>query len=401
MMKFSSRLKRAFVNCDCLIVIPTIVLCIIGVLMVYSASSTNLAYANASTTSYFKRQVIFDFVGLLIMFGILVLRENGLKKLGTNLLKFITIFLLIYVLFFTAPVNGARAWISLGIVSVQPSEVCKFMMVLWLSRELDKRHKSKKIGKKFYLSSVIVTLLVIGVLIILEPDFGGFCINFSIVLVLFAVSFLCSGKKERLTASCFRFSSLIVMMGLFLLKADSVVSWMKENIHSYAIQRFIGYQDPFGHVATSGKQLVNSYVAISNGGIFGLGIGNGIQKRGYLPEPYTDFVLSVTAEELGIIGVLVILIALATLIIRIIVIGAKENELYYRLICYGTATLFFTQSFLNIGAVCGLAPITGVTLPFVSYGGSSVWILSVCLGFVLMISAKQKDRRRQKDLEIM
>ena len=108
-----------------------------------------------------------------------------------------------------------------------------------------------------------------------------------------------------------------------------------------------------------------------------------------------------TAEELGFIGVLVILIALATLIIRIIVIGAKENELYYRLICYGTATLFFTQSFLNIGAVCGLVPITGVTLPFVSYGGSSVWILSVCLGFVLMISAKQKDRKRQKDLEIM
>lgn len=114
-------------------------------------------------------------------------------------------FLLIYVLFFTAPVNGAKAWISLGIVSVQPSEVCKFMMVLWLSKELDKRHKSKKTGKKFYLSSVIVTLLVIGVLIILEPDFGGFCINFSIVLVLFAVSFLCSGKKERLTASCFSF----------------------------------------------------------------------------------------------------------------------------------------------------------------------------------------------------
>ena len=276
------------------------------------------------------------------------------------------------------------------------------MMVLWLSRELDKRHKSKKIGKKFYLSSVIVTLLVIGVLIILEPDFGGFCINFSIVLVLFAVSFLCSGKKGKVNRILFFvFSSLIVMMGLFLLKADSVVSWMKENIHSYAIQRFIGYQDPFGHVATSGKQLVNSYVAISNGGIFGLGIGNGIQKRGYLPEPYTDFVLSVTAEELGFIGVLVILIALATLIIRIIVIGAKENELYYRLICYGTATLFFTQSFLNIGAVCGLAPITGVTLPFVSYGGSSVWILSTCLGFVLMISAKQKDRRRQKDLEIM
>ena len=104
MMKFSSRLKRAFVNCDCLIVIPTIVLCIIGVLMVYSASSTNLAYANASTTSYFKRQVIFDLVGLLIMFGILVLKENGLKKLWTNLLKFITIFLLIYVF------HGSGQW---------------------------------------------------------------------------------------------------------------------------------------------------------------------------------------------------------------------------------------------------------------------------------------------------
>ena len=402
MMKFSSRLKRAFVNCDCLIVIPAIVLCIIGVLMVYSASSTNLAYANASTTSYFKRQVIFDFVGLLIMFGISAFNINGLNKFCTNLVKFTTIFLLIFVLFFTAPVNGARAWINLGIFSVQPSEVCKFMMVLWLSRELDKRRDNKKNGKEFYLSSVIVTLLIIGVLIILEPDFGGFCINFSTVLVLFAVSFLCSGKNGKINGVLFFFfSSLIVMLGLFLLKLDSIVSWMKENVHSYAIQRFVGYQDPFAHVATSGKQLVNSYVAISNGGIFGLGIGNGIQKRGYLPEPYTDFVLSVTAEELGFIGVLVILAALATLIIRIIVIGAKSNVLYYRLICYGTATLFFTQSFLNIGAVCGLVPITGVTLPFVSYGGSSVWILSACLGFVLMISSKQKDRRRQRDLEVM
>lgn len=401
-MKFSSSLKRAFVNCDCLIVIPTIILCIIGVLMVYSASSTNLAYANASTTSYFTRQVIFDFVGLLIMFGISAFNSKGLNKFWTNSLKFLTIFLLIFVLFFTAPVNGARAWISLGAVSVQPSEVCKIMMVLWLSRELNKRHDNKKKGKKFYLSSVIVTLLVIGLLIIFEPDFGGLCINSSIVIVLFAVSVLCSRKNGKIgNVLFFGSSSLVVMLGLFLLKSDSIVSWMKENFHSYTIQRFIGYQDPFTHVATSGKQLVNSYIAISNGGIFGLGIGNGIQKRGYLPEPYTDFVLSVTAEELGFIGVLVILVALATLIIRIIVIGAKSNVLYDRLVCYGTATLFFTQSFLNIGAVCGLVPITGVTLPFVSYGGSSVWILSACLGFVLMISSRQKDQRRQRDLEVM
>ncbi|WP_334116792.1 FtsW/RodA/SpoVE family cell cycle protein [Ligilactobacillus sp.] len=370
--------------------------------MVYSASSTNLAYANASTTSYFTRQVIFDFVGLLIMFGISAFNSKGLNKFWTNSLKFLTIFLLIFVLFFTAPVNGARAWISLGAVSVQPSEVCKIMMVLWLSRELNKRHDNKKKGKEFYLSSVIVTLLVIGVLIIFEPDFGGLCINSSIVIVLFAVSVLCSRKNGKIgNVLFFGSSSLVVMLGLFLLKSDSIVSWMKENFHSYTIQRFIGYQDPFTHVATSGKQLVNSYIAISNGGIFGLGIGNGIQKRGYLPEPYTDFVLSVTAEELGFIGVLIILVALATLIIRIIVIGAKSNVLYDRLICYGTATLFFTQSFLNIGAVCGLVPITGVTLPFVSYGGSSVWILSACLGFVLMISSRQKDQRRQRDLEVM
>ena len=136
--------------------------------------------------------------------------------------------------------------------------------------------------------------------------------------------------------------------------------------------------------------MVNSYYAIHNGGLFGVGLGNSMQKRGYLPEPYTDFILSITAEELGVIGAIVIITLLFFLMWRIMEVGIHADSQFNALVCFGVVTMIFTETLFNVGAVLGLLPITGVTLPFISYGGSSMIVLTAALGLVLNISAAEK-----------
>lgn len=392
-------LKRAFVNCDYWILLPFVCLCVFGILMVYSASSSNLAYANVSTTSYFFKQAAFDFLALVMLYVVSAVPQRWYrKKPFIVIVKYAMPGLLLLVLH-TAPVNGARAWISLGPISVQPSEICKAVLIVWLANLLENQYRLKMAGKEVHRAWSIIILLLIAILIALEPDLGGLCVNASIVLVMLVTALSRGSLGRKIVKSVAVMVPVLICLALWLLKSGFLVGIMKKMSGSYAIQRFVGFQDPFGHVATSGKQLVNSYIAISNGGLRGMGLGNGIQKRGYLPEPYTDFVLSITAEELGIIGVLIVLVSLMMLIVRIIIIGCKADFMYDRLICYGTAAMLFMQSFLNIGAVCGLVPITGVTLPFVSYGGSSALILASCLGLVMAVSSKQKDRKRRRALE--
>ena len=145
-----------------------------------------------------------------------------------------------------------------------------------------------------------------------------------------------------------------------------------------------------------GTQLVNSYYAIVNGGVFGRGIGQSIQKRGFLPEPYTDFIMSVITEELGVVGAVVILALLFFLIARIILVGIRAHRSYNALICFGVGTWLFVQTVFNVGGMLGLLPITGVTLPFISYGGSSMMALSVAIGVVLNVDANEKKLQLQQ-----
>jgi cell division protein FtsW len=164
----------------------------------------------------------------------------------------------------------------------------------------------------------------------------------------------------------------------------------------YQLDRFRSFLHPFQLEQHGGAQLVNSYYAINNGGWFGRGLGNSIQKLGYLPEPYTDFILSITAEELGIVGATLILILLGILIVRSLLIGMRSRNTYHMLVCYGVSAILFVQTFINVGGLLGLIPITGVTLPFISYGGSSIIILSICMGLVLNISATEKRKREKR-----
>ena len=183
---------------------------------------------------------------------------------------------------------------------------------------------------------------------------------------------------------------LIIPIMCYLLVEKAVESGL---IHGYRMARFVAFLNPFGNASGSGSQLVNSYYAISNGGVFGSGLGNSVQKMGYLPEPNTDFIMSITSEELGLVGVSVILILLMIIICRMIQIGVRSNSMYEMLLCYGSATFILIEAFFNIGGVLGLLPITGVTFPFISYGGSSMLILSFTVGIIMNISIQQNKQR--------
>lgn len=141
---------------------------------------------------------------------------------------------------------------------------------------------------------------------------------------------------------------------------------------------------------------MNSYYAISNGGLFGVGLGNSIQKRGYLPEPNTDFIMSIISEELGLIGIIIILCLLAFIVCRAIYIGIHSENTFNIMVCYGVATYFALQAFVNIGGVVGFLPITGVTFPFISYGGSSMMSLTLCLGLLINVSAQEKKLQKER-----
>ena len=142
--------------------------------------------------------------------------------------------------------------------------------------------------------------------------------------------------------------------------------------------------------------MVNSFYAISNGGVFGVGLGNSIQKRGYLPEPHTDFIMSIISEELGLVGVIFILTLLLIIILRMISLGFRSKKTYNSLVYYGVATMILAQIILNVGGLLGVIPLTGVTLPFISYGGSSLLILSVALGIVLNLEATAEFEKMKK-----
>lgn len=383
---------------DLYLFIPYVILCMIGVVMVYSASSINLSYADMAANSYLSKQLVFAFLGI---FCTLVATHINPSMLVSNKLMGIGYGVVLLGLVWarmSGAVNGAAGWINMGPISIQPSEFCKLFLSLYCARLLAQREQRIYLrlpdpapvwGKLTAEHIRYIAIAGLLLLILIEPDLGGFMINSCIVLILW----LASRRDYRWSVKVLGGLALGVILLSQLMRFFNPFSGRLE----YMYRRFTAYFNPFQYSNAEGKQLVNSYYAISNGGFIGRGLGNSIQKRGYLPEPYTDFILSVIAEEIGFIGTLVVLSLLAWIICRIILIGIRSKNTYNSLVCYGIGTFMMAEALFNIGGVSGLIPITGVTLPFVSYGGSSMIVLSLSLGIVMNISANQR-RNREIDL---
>lgn len=394
-------MKEKLRRLDPWILIPYLLLVVIGIIMVYSASSGELIASNLSPTMYLKRQAIFAVVGLIGAALTYIFPAHFWYSKGTVMIAVISTLGLLLLLRLishfnpSAAQNGAVGWINVGPFNIQPVEIAKLTLVLYFAYILGRREKkliNKRPGQVFAAPLALTAVFIF--LTLIQPDLGGALILAFITVVLIGASGV---------AWWFTVLGGVVILALFGISVNFIGHLNKSSLflkisglQLYQLDRFRSFLHPFQLEQHGGAQLVNSYYAINNGGWFGRGLGNSIQKLGYLPEPYTDFILSITAEELGIVGATLILILLGFLIVRSLLIGMRSRNTYHMLVCYGVSAILFVQTFINVGGLLGLIPITGVTLPFISYGGSSIIILSICMGLVLNISATEKRKREKR-----
>lgn len=352
---------------DYILLTLVIVLVIFGLLMVYSASNVVALYKYNDRAYFIKRQLIFSVVGLLLMFIMMHVSIDKIIK-STNYIFIISVILLILVLIPGIGVvrGGARSWIGFGSFSIQPAEIIKVALILFLSKVID------KIKNSIYKFKMVIMLLLIIVfifgLIMLQPDFGtGLVIVGSSILLMF-----CGGVKLK-------YFFILGGMGIFGL-ACLIIS------APYRMERILAFLDPWSDPLGSGFQAIQALFSIAPSGLFGLGYNNSVQKHFFLPEPQNDFIFAIVCEELGLIGGIFLIGVFLFIIIRIIKMVYQIENTYYQLILLGSASSLFVQVFINLGVVIGLLPVTGITLPIISYGGSSLIFTLIMLGIVINIS---------------
>ena len=351
-----------------LLLLAVVLISLFGALMIYSSSYVWAEYKFNDTFKYLKSQGIFLILGYIIMYIVSKYPYQNYKKLS-NIIFGICLAMLALVLIpgIGTVRNGSRSWFGLGGFGIQPSEFTKLGLIIFASKYLSNNEKNLKDIKKGVFPILGVILLVFG-LIMLEPDFGtGVVIVMTIIVLLFV-----SGVKMN-------FFIKVGVLGLI----GAVVLII---IAPYRMQRIISFLNPWSDPLGSGFQIIQSLYAIGPGGLLGLGLGNSIQKHFYLPEPQTDFIFSIISEEFGFMGVLIV----STLFIIIITSGFKIamncEDKFGKYLAFGITFGLAFQTLLNLMVVTGLIPVTGVTLPFLSYGGSSLLISLISMGVLFNIS---------------
>jgi cell division protein FtsW len=339
-----------------------------GAVMVFSASSTTQVLNHgglANSAFYLKRTVLFGVFGLLVMRVMAVGGVRLVREL-TPMLLVGSLALLVIVLGIGSSANGAQRWIGSGFLQVQPSELAKVAIVLygaWLLAEKPKRARSLE-GMRPYLLVVCFACL----LIVLEPDLG------SAIVLAFAVAatLIAGGARVRDLA----------LIGAAL----GFLTLMAVLIEPYRMARLTGFLHPGADAAGAGFQAAQAKIALGSGGIFGVGLGNGVQKAFYLPEAHTDMIAAVIGEELGLVGIAGLVGLFGLFGFAGFRTAQRAKDHYGKLIAAGLTSLILVQAVLNLFAVMGLAPLTGVPLPFVSYGNSSLLVSLASVGLILNVA---------------
>lgn len=395
--------KRRLLNYS--ILIPYLILSIIGLIMVYSTTSALAIQSGGSSIRMVLTQGAFFVLSLFTIALIYKFSLNFLRnKKVLALVIFVEVILLLLSRFVTATVNGAHGWLTIpGGFSIQPAEYLKVILVWYLALTFSKRQEEiqdydyQALTHNEWIPRNLtdwrwLTLILIGIVAIM-PDLGNATILALTVLMMITVS----GIGYRWFTSLLGLvvsGSAIVLGTIWIVGVDRVA---KVPLFGYVAKRFSAFFNPFKDLSGAGHQLANSYYAMSNGGWFGLGLGNSIEKQGYLPEAHTDFVFSIVIEELGFVGASLILALLFFLILRIILVGIRAKNPFNSMMAIGIGGMLLVQTFVNIGGISGLIPSTGVTFPFLSQGGNSLWVISVAIAFVLNIDASEKRAQMEKD----
>ena len=338
-----------------------------GLLMLFSASYPSALYEEGDAAFYLKRQALFAAFGLFLMFFVSKL-DYHLFKRAAEWLMLLAIFLLVLVLAVGKVRNNARRWFIIGPLSFQPSELAKLAVIVYFSATI----AGKKEQMRTFRSGVLPYLLILCILSFLmlrQPHLSGTIL-------------LCGTGTALMFVGGIRYRWVILGAGLLL----GGTQLFTAGILRYGQGRIATWHDPFSDALGDGYQLAQSQIAIGSGGLFGVGLGRGMQKFLYLPEEHNDFIFAVVCEEVGFVGALLVLLVFALLIIRGYQIARAAPDRFGSLLVVGVTTLVALQVFLNVAVVTGLLPTTGISLPFFSYGGSALVLLLVEMGVVLSVS---------------
>ena len=353
---------------DKVLFLSVILISIFGLIMIYSASSIWANYKFHDSFHYLKYQFIFLILGIIIMIFISKIDYKFYYK-NSNKILLICFILLILVLIpgIGSIRNGSRSWFGIGPLGVQPSEAAKLGMIIFTSKYLTNSNKFLKSYKKGVFPILGILLVLFG-LIMLQPDLGtGVILVLSIILLLFI-----AGVNMKF----FFGIGIIGLIGIILLII----------IAPYRMDRITSFIDPWNDPLGTGFQIIQSLYAIGPGGLLGNGFSNSIQKQFYLPEPQTDFIFSIISEEFGVVGSFIVVGLFSLILYRGIKIALNTKDSFSKYLAFGLIFQIIFQTLMNLMVVIGLIPVTGVTLPFISYGGSSLLISMVSMGILLNIS---------------
>ncbi len=353
---------------DFLLVVITLLLLAVGMIMVYSASAAWATYKFDDSFFFAKRQLLFAGLGVVAMF--LIMNVDYWTWRATSKIVIITCFILLVLVLIPGiglERGGARSWIGVGAFSIQPSEFMKLAMIAYLAKYLSENQKKITSLRKGLIPSLFLVFFAFG-MIMLQPDLGTGTV---MVGTCFVMIFVAGGRISH-------------FVGLGLIGAAGFVALILSA--PYRIKRITSFLDPWQDPLGSGFQIIQSLYAIGPGGLLGLGLGKSRQKFFYLPEPQTDFIFAILAEELGFIGGSLVVLLFALLLWRGVRIALGAPDLFGSFLAIGIISMIAIQVIINIGVVTGLMPVTGITLPFLSYGGSSLTLMLMAVGVILNIS---------------
>ncbi|MDW4037583.1 FtsW/RodA/SpoVE family cell cycle protein [Staphylococcus saprophyticus] len=366
------------------LVVTYLLLCLIGLVMVYSASmvaaTKGLLTGGISVpgTYFYTRQLMYVIMSLVIVFFMAFFMN--VKLLETirfqKWMMIGIIILLAATLVVGSNINGSKSWINLGFMNLQASELLKIAIILYIPYMIEKKRPKVFKQPKLMTSPIILAGLCIA-LVLLQRDVGQ---TLLIMIIFVSILFYAGiGVQKSIKYGLLIIVGVVIIGSLFLIIG---------LVPDYLTARFSTLTNPFSQESGTGYHISNSLIAIGNGGLLGRGLGNSIMKLGYLPEPHTDFIFSIICEELGLVGGLVVICLLFFIVYRAFELANKTNSYFYKLVCVGVASYIGSQTFVNLGGISGTIPLTGVPLPFISFGGSSMISLSIALG-LLLITGKQ------------
>lgn len=350
------------------VILSALFLTSVGVLMVYSTSSVYSLEMYGDTHYYLKRHGMYLLIGITCMIALMLVDYRVLRKLVyPAYIVGLAMLVLVLVPGIGKEVGGARRWIDVGLFTFQPSEVAKYILVLYLAHSLTKKRDKLDNFVAGFASHILIAGVYV-ILILLEPDFGTAT---TMLVVLFGMLFIGEVKIKYMLPV-----GLVSVVFLCL----AVVT------KGYRMERVTSFLDPWQDPLGSGYQAIQSFVAFAMGGVYGAGLGDSTQKLFFLPQAHTDFIFSIIGEELGFIGIVLVIIGFAVLLIRSLRVSLRAPDLFGCYLVFGCVLLIALQAGINMAVAVGLFPTKGLTLPFISYGGTSLVTTLAAVGLILNVS---------------